>query len=591
MSKFVKIIMFWSAVVPLLFTVSADEVDDFIKDVQVSTFDCPADDSNPRVDNYLMDSGITLEQSIKLKVHKAHWLICVGSTEKAKQLIFGLLAENILSQASESYASIHYQLGFIFDVNDDPRKCEYYQLSKQLSKDKFGDIYLSSQLGLITECGADKQDFGVKLGQLFSLIEAYSQQGNIKALAHIHNNIGLLYSSIGQRVLAAEEYEKSYRLGLTVYEEKNQLAPLISIISALTGSGDFDNAKRMIDELGEGNSRVNTPLTNSWYHFALSRHYYVTENYEEMKKSLSKWNIFLTQISNQEMTKIYDWYATAVCLHYKDKGCVEAFLDKQNDINTAMTARFSRQERYLGFLVKAYLFMENIEAAKGSFDKYTSISLEKMRRQQASGRVLGVAHLHNRISGLETNLDEFERKRWQAAFIILGITFCFALLAYWTMGRAYLKKLATDPLTGLLNEQVVLSKIRKIKSTNSERVNTLVLINVSNLGDIQSQYGSTESKNLLTQLASCLKHATRDLDIVGRVSADQFIVCLQDIQESIAKESFNRIESALSNLAVVSKKRQSIEPVIVMHVYNANTGLSDVDEVILEIRKNRHKVT
>ncbi|WP_289030987.1 diguanylate cyclase [uncultured Paraglaciecola sp.] len=575
----------------LPFSVFADDLDDFIKEVHVSTFDCPSDSSITRVDNYLKDINTSIEQSIKLKVHKAHWLICVGNSDAAQRLIASLLANKSLSESSESYASIHYQLGFIFDVNDDPRKCEYYRKSEQLAKDKFSDIYLSSQLGLITECGKEKQDFGVKLGLLFSLLESYSKQNDKKALAHIHNNIGLLYSSIGQRVLAAEEYEKSYRLGLSVYEEKNQLAPLISIISALTGSGDFDNAKRMIDELGEGNLKVNTPLTNSWYHFALSRHYYVTENYIEMKKSLRTWQAFLTQISNKEMAKLYEWYATALCLNEGNKECVKAFLDKQQDSKTAMSGRFAKQERYLRFLVKAHLFMGNLEAAGDSFDKYVDITVEKMQQQQASGRVLGVANLHNKITGLETNIEEFERKRWQAVFSLLGITLCFALLAYWTVGRAYLRKLGSDPATGLLNEQAVLSKIRKIKSTNSERVNALALINVSNLCDIQSQYGTTESDLLITQLASCLKHATRDLDIVGRVSADQFIVCIQDIQESIAKDSFNRIESALSKIAVVTKNRHNIEPNIVMHVYNANTGLSDVDEVISEIRENRNKAT
>lgn len=589
MIRFAKIITLGLLSVQFSFSVLADDVDDFIEEVHVSTFDCPSDSSITRVDNYLKDINVSIEQSLKLKVHKAHWLICVGNSDAAQRLIASLLANKSLSESSESYASIHYQLGFIFDVNDDPRKCEYYQKSKQLSKDKFSDVYLSSQLGLITECKKDEQDFGGKLGQLFSLLESYSEQNDKKALAHIHNNIGLLYSSIGQRVLAAEEYEKSYRLGLSVYEEKNQLAPLISIISALTGSGDFDNAKRMIDELGEGNLKVNTPLTNSWYHFALSRHYYVTENYVEMKKSLRTWKAFLNQISNKEMTKLYEWYATALCLNEADKECVKAFLNKQQDSKTALSGRFTKQERYLSFLVKAHLFMGNLEAAGESFDKYVDITVKKMQQQQASGRVLGVANLHNKITGLETNILEFERRRWQAVFILLGVTLCFGVLAYWTVGRAYLRKLSTDPATGLLSEQAVLSKIRKIKSTNSERVNALALINVSNLCDIQSQYGSTESELLLTQLASCLKHTTRDLDIVGRVSADQFIVCIQDIQESIAKDSFNRIESALSKIAVVSKNHHNIEPVIVMHVYNANTGLSDVDEVISEIKESRNK--
>ncbi|MFT2092969.1 diguanylate cyclase domain-containing protein [Paraglaciecola sp. 2405UD69-4] len=587
MSRLTKPLTLCCFLMQLLISASADEVDAFIETVHVSTFDCPSDESIPRVDNYLKDTNISVQQTLKLKVHKAHWLICMGNTNKAQELIASLMADSHLSKTSESYASIHYQLGFIFDVNDDPRKCDYYQRSKKLSKDKFGDIYLSSQLGLITECGKDTQDFGVKLGQLFSLVEVYSEENDKKALAHIHNNIGLLYSSIGQRALAAEEYEKSYRLGLGVYEEKNQLAPLISIISALTGSGDFENAKRMIEELDKGNRKVNTPLTNSWYHYALSRHYYVTENYEEMKKSLRRWNAFLKQVSNKEMARLYDWYATAVCLYEGNRKCVGAFLDKQSNAKTAMSARFSKQERYLGFLVKAHLFMGNIQAAEESFEQYANITKSKMQLQQASGKVLGVANLHNKITGLETNIEEFERKRLLAVFLIFFVSCCFAALAYWTVGRAYLRAKATDAATGLLNEQAVLAKIRKIKATNNELINALALIKISNLCEVQKQYGKTEAELLLTQLASCLKHATRELDIVGRVGPDQFIICIQGIQETIAQESFQRIETALAKIAVVSKNSHNIEPAIVTHIYNANTGLSDVDQVLQEIQE-RH---
>ena len=198
-------------------SVLADKVDDFIQSIQVSSYNCPDDKYIPQVDEYIKRQSVLPEQLIKIKVHKAQWLICVGKNDQARQ-------------------------------------------SEQLAIGKFNDIHLSSQLGLITVCDQDKQDIGVKLGRLFALLKSYSDSTDLESLAHIHNNIGLLYSSIGQRALAAEQYEKTYEIGLKVYEEKNQLAPLISLITAYTGSGDYENSNLMIDELGRRNLKVNTIL-------------------------------------------------------------------------------------------------------------------------------------------------------------------------------------------------------------------------------------------------------------------------------------------------------------------------------------------
>ena len=335
--------------------VLADKVDDFIDSIYVATYDCPDDQFMPQVDEYLKQLNILPEQLIKIKVHKAHWLICVGKNDRSQILLENLLSDPQMDKNSQSYASIHYQLGFIFDVQEKPEKCVFYRKSEKLAKDKFNDIYLSSQLGLITVCGQNGDDVGVKLGRLFALLKFYSLKDDQKALAHIHNNIGLLYSSIGQRALAAEQYEKSYELGLNVYEEKNQLNILISIITAHTGSGDFEKAKLMIEELGRRNINVNTPLSNSLYHFAQSRQAYRTKDYESLRTSLRSLDVFLKQISRKTMNLLYDWYVAALCLHDEDRACVSDFLQKQNDTSLAMPASLSKHLHYAGFLVKAHL--------------------------------------------------------------------------------------------------------------------------------------------------------------------------------------------------------------------------------------------
>jgi len=565
-------------------SVLADKVDDFIQRIHVSTYNCPDDQFMPQVNEYLKQPDILPKQLIKMKVHKAQWLICVGKNDHAQNMLENLLSAPLMDKNSQSYASVHYQLGYIFDVQEKPEKCDYYRQSEQLAKGKFSDIYLSSQLGLITVCNHDEQDIGVKLGRLFALLKSYSAGDDLESIAHIHNNIGLLYASIGQRALAAEQYEKTYEIGLKVYEEKNQLAPLISLITSYTGSGDYEKANLMIEELGRRNLKVNTPLTNSWYHFAQSRQAYRTEDYESLRKSLRSWNVFLAQISNQTMQILYQWYIAALCLHDEDTVCVSDFLQQQNDPNLAMPAKLSKHLYYTAFLVKAQLFLGDVEGAKISFDNYSVVALEKIKKQQTSARVLGVANLHNEISGLETNLAKAEEQRLQIILLVLMTILGLIGLGYLTLGRSYLHKLATDPLTGLSNEHSVLTQIKKVQKPIGEKVNALAVIDVSNFTAVNAQYGYNAGELALKNVAECLKQVTREKDIVGRVGADQFIVCLVNIENVIAEELFLRIQNALIDLNFKVGNGEKVDVHSKMHVYSSVTSLADADDVLAEIR-------
>lgn len=569
--------------------VLADQVDDFIQNIQVSSYNCPDDKYIPQVQEYIKRQRVLPEQLISLKVHHAQWLICIGKNDQAQGILENLLLDPAINTSSRSYASVHYQLGYIFDIQEKPEKCDYYLQSQQLAKGKFNDIHLSSQLGLITVCNQDTQDIGIKLGRLFALLKSYSDAADLESLAHIHNNIGLLYGSIGQRALAAEQYEKTYEIGLSVYEEKNQLAPLISLITAYTGSGDYDKANLMIEELGRRNLKVNTPLTNSWYHFAKSRQAYRTQDYEALRKSLRSWDVFLKQISNQTMLMLYDWYVAALCLHDEDRDCVSDYLQRQKN-NQTIPSRLSKHLYYNDFLVKAHLFLGDVNAAKLGFDNYTAIALDKITSQQTSARVLGVANLHNEISGLETNLAKAEAQRWQIILLVVMTILSLIVLVYLTIGRRYLRKLATDPLTGLSNEHSVVAQIKKVKAPFDEKVNAMALVDIMNFSVINARYGYKTGELAIKQVAECLKQVTREKDIVGRVGADQFIVCLVNIENLIAEELFSRVQNALSDISCKVSSGESVDVSANMHVYSSVNSLADADDVLAEIRSVLRKI-
>ena len=264
---------------------------------------------------------------------------------------------------------------------------------------------------------------------------------------------------------------------------------------------------------------------------------------------------------------------------------------KQNASTSAMPARLSKHLYYIAFLVKANLFLGNIEAAQLSFDNYSSISLEKIKKQQASARVLGVANLHNEIIGLETSLAKSKEQRSQIIVVVLITILGLITLGYLFLSRGYLRKLASDPLTGLSNEHSVLAKIKKVKVPTDSKVNSLALFDVSNFTSVNVKYGYKAGELALRQVADCLQQVTREQDIVGRVGANQFIVCLVNIEELVANELFSRVQTALADLRLNVGSKKTVEVHSNMHVYSSVNSLSDVDNVLAEIRSVLRQVS
>ena len=66
----------------------------------------------------------------------------------------------------------------------------------------------------------------------------------------------------------------------------------------------------------------------------------------------------------------------------------------------------------------------------------------------------------------------------------LGLLF----LAYLIWGRVYLRKLATDPLTGLFNEHFVVAKIKNVKAPIDKKVNAFALLDLSNFNAVNAPH-------------------------------------------------------------------------------------------------------
>lgn len=570
----------------LAFAVEQTEIESFIQRSKVETYDCPNEAFTPQLDAYLADKSLNLHYRLQLQVQKAQALICVGQYTQAMDLLNTLVANKQLDKSSQGFASAIYQIGFIYDVQEDARRCDYYQQAQELSKLRFNDIYLSAQLGQITVCDAEGEDNSKKLGRLYALLEEFSHSGDKAAIAHIHNNIGFLYADIGQHVLAAEQYEKSYYMGLGVYEKNNLLSTLISAITSHLASGQFNEAKRTIEEFKKTNKDVNTPLTNVWLHFAEAGYFYRTGNFEQLKNSLLRWQVFLPQVSNYQLLGLYRWYSAALCLENEDTACLQQFLQQEQEEKDEYKAMVSRNKDYLRLLVDIYLFLGDLPMAQQSFTQFADMMLDKAMQQQASAKVLGVANMHAKILSLESRLVAENDKK----MLFLGGFILFSMAVFGSIfmliRRSRLSQSSVDQLTGLANEDSVLHAIKRMAKPNENRINAFALFNLDNFNEINIQHGHKSANLALKYAANILRQITRSNDILGRVETEKFVVCLCDVDETMAGEFFRRVNDELQKSGFDSEFGQQINLKVSMPVYFSAARLDDMAEVAKSMRES-----
>ncbi|MFT6897655.1 MAG: diguanylate cyclase (GGDEF)-like protein [Paraglaciecola sp.] len=562
----------------------ANEVDDFIDNNRAKTFDCPRSEMKGELDAHLAQENVPTEQYAQLRLLKSHLLICVGQYNAAQTLLQQLVKDIEQDKTSAVYAGAMYQLGFILDVQEDPDRCGYYRQAESLARDKFADIYLSAQLGQITVCNRDDSDLSLKLSRLFALLEKYLSQGDVAAIAHIHNYIGLLYGEIGQNVLASEQYLKAYKMGLSVYEEKNQMATLISLNSANMAAGDYKAAKDSIEMLRKANLQVNTPLTNVWLHYAESRYYFRLGDFEGLRNSLLKLRLYLPRVSLNSINKRVEMYATSLCVHDANSACVQEYLDTQQKLPADALERNMGNQDYLAIIFNSHFLLGNYQQAQQIFKIYTEVMSQKIHQQQRSGRVLGVANLHGEITSLESKLILEKQQRYQSVVIVSAGFILFLVLVYLFIVKRYISTVSADAVTGLPNERTLLAELKRVPAPKKGRTNALALCDVSNFSRINKQFGHVSGDLALKTVANCLRKITRDGDIVGRIGAQQFIVCLKGIDEILAKEFFDRILDALHESVFQTEQGERLNIESTMSIYMTMGRFHDLDEVLSDMR-------
>lgn len=572
---------------------ASDEVSAIIQQVRAPSYDCPDNTLFPKLEATLAREDLTSRQRFALKVAKGQYLICRGDYGTALSQLEALIAQQDLDKQSYAYISAINQIGFIHDVQEQSTRCQYYQQAHDLSSPAHhSDIFMTSSLALYTYC-SEGDDVGERLGKMFSILERYSKSGTPGELAHIHNAIGLIYGSLGQLGLAAEQYLKAHEIGSQVYEGSNRLSSLISVIVSLLGSGQTDEAYQRIEEFERLNRQVNTPLTNYHYYYSLSYFYRKTRNYEQLEQSLPAFEEAVSALANPFGILIYKWHKAEVCLYQNDLNCLSNYLSGFDNKENTIPPPLSTNLDYLSFNLAMYLALGDIDKARKANEIYSLAAERKFIRQQDSARILSAANLYNRIYDLESAVIQVEKKRKHTLVALLITVLLSSIIAAFVLRRKFLATKAVDPVTRILNAEIAVSRINKLKAPDNGRVIGIAIFDVNNLREVTRQFGSSKADSVLRNVARTLQNNIRGNDILGRFGTEQFIMCLHNVEEYSARPFFEKLQTALNHALEEDIKTGRIKVSAEMSIFIAHekmSGLSDIlDEMVMSLSMNNHR--
>lgn len=561
------------------YSAESDDIDDFILTNKTPSYDCPNQSNFSELENIFTTSSLSEKQHFDLSVEKGQFLICNGKYEEAKKLLLALIAGPDVDKSSYFYASAVFQLGFIYDVNEDEQRCDYYTRARKLSSEtRHSDIYLSATLAITAYCDKDREVTD-RLRDMYRLLySSYSSQ-NEAALAHVHNTIGLVYGSeLQQYAMAADQYLKSYSVGKEVYEGSNKLSTLISVVIAQLTSGSFDEALDTISILDKTNQEINSKVTNFYYYHALTSYYYRTKEIQKMESVLPKFKEYAQAMNSKYVKQILAWYEVVPCVYNEDINCIQNYLDSGSSLPLKSNLLYN------GLVLKMHLLLGDIETVHTLFDEYEAFSFERYYRSQDSAHILGVSNLFSQIEQLESEIKRQESAKQKLLYG--GIT--VAVAVFLTFGfyfrRKYLAQLSIDPTTKLLNSRTTLNRIAKLRAPDEGKTNALALFDLVNFKAINRVVGSTNSEQMLRKIALSFSSVTRETDVLGRFAPEQFALCLHNIEERNARLFFQRVKNALDTVEFHSDRGHPVSVDSVMSIYTTTEKFSDLNAIFDDLQ-------
>lgn len=148
------------------------------------------------------------------------------------------------------------------------------------------------------------------------------------------------------------------------------------------------------------------------------------------------------------------------------------------------------------------------------------------------------------------------------------------------------QEMSVDPVTGLFNQQAMLNHIKTWQQEEQCEI-TAIIVKVLDLNILNQKFGVLFSDVILTKIASKVASYINDSGLPVRLSYDEFVLFLPNIDINVANEIGNKIDQNINKMRFVSTK-SSVKIPQMKIIFSANHKESNesIDDFIKRIRSS-----
>jgi diguanylate cyclase (GGDEF)-like protein len=142
------------------------------------------------------------------------------------------------------------------------------------------------------------------------------------------------------------------------------------------------------------------------------------------------------------------------------------------------------------------------------------------------------------------------------------------------------RELILDPLTGLMNRVGLYRELERTRPV------ALLYVDVDHFKRVNDTFGHSKGDQVLQLLGDALREVTRSVDVVARIGGDEFIVLLDDANETIAKEVARRLQLVVQSMVDLVGVTVSVGAACgVIGAENGDTLIARADSALYESKR------
>ena len=136
-------------------------------------------------------------------------------------------------------------------------------------------------------------------------------------------------------------------------------------------------------------------------------------------------------------------------------------------------------------------------------------------------------------------------------FVTSAFVISYMLLTRWRRREAQTERLATtDALTGVANRRALGEALGHawLRALRHQQSMALVMVDLDYFKHINDSHGHDMGDRVLVQVAKALRDCVREIDLVGRMGGEEFVLLLPETGEEAARQVAERCRAAVARI-------------------------------------------